>query len=72
MNFLYWNVRVIDNSDTRIAFENLFMSHKPILILIAEPMVNLAQIPPWVWSSIGVSKYCINARASLMPNLWAL
>ncbi|XP_039690616.1 uncharacterized protein [Medicago truncatula] len=35
-------------------------------------MVNFAQIPAWYWHSIGVSKYCINNRGPLFPNLWAL
>jgi len=41
MNFLYWNVRGIDNSYTRIALKNLFLSHKPMLIFIAEPMITV-------------------------------
>jgi len=47
MNILYWNVRGIGNSDTRLALKKLFMSHKPILIFVTEPMVNFAQIPTW-------------------------
>ena len=72
MNFLYWNIRGIDNSDTRIALKNLYMSHEPMLLFIAEPMVNFAQIPAWSWPTIGVTKYCVNNRGSLLPNIWAL
>jgi hypothetical protein len=72
MNILFWNVRGISNSDTRLALKNLFLSHKPSLIFVAEQMVNFAQIPAWYWPSIGVSKYCINNRGPLLPNLWAL
>jgi len=72
MNILYWNVRGIGNSDTRLALKNLFLSHKPSLIFVAEPMVNFLQIPAWYWPSIGVNKYCINNRGPLLPNLWAL
>jgi len=72
MNLLYWNVRGISNFDTQIALKNLYMSHKPMIIFIAEPMVNFAQIPTWYWLTIGVSKYCINNRGPLLPNLWAL
>ena len=39
--FLYWNVRGIDNSDTRIALKILYLSHKPILIFIAEPVITV-------------------------------
>ena len=72
MNILYWNIRGIGNSDTRIALKKLFLSHKPSLIFLAEPMVNFVSIPAWYWPSIGVSKYCINNRGPLRPNLWAL
>lgn len=43
-----------------------------MLIFIAEPMINFAQVPSWFWPSIGVSKYCINNRGPLLPNIWAL
>jgi len=72
MNFLYWNVRGISNSDTRIALKNLYLSHKPMLIFIAEPMINFALVHSWFWPSIGVSKYCVNNRGPLLPNIWAL
>jgi len=32
MNFLYWNARGIGNSDTQIALNNLYMSHKHLLL----------------------------------------
>lgn len=72
MNILYWNVRGIGNADTRLALKNFYLSHKPSLIFIAEPMINFHQVPAWYWPSIGVSKYCINNRGSALPNLWAL
>jgi len=72
MNFLYWNVRGIGNSDIRIALKKLYMSHKPMLIFIVGPMVNFAQISAWYWLTICVSKYCINNRGPLFTNLWAL
>lgn len=72
MNILYWNVRGIGNSDTRLALKNLFLSHKPTIIFVAEPMVSFAQIPSWYWPSIGVTKYCTNDRGTSIPNLWAL
>jgi len=38
MNFLYWNVRGICNSDAQIALKNLYL---PMLIFIAEPMITV-------------------------------
>jgi hypothetical protein len=72
MNLLYWNVRGIGNSDTRLALKNFFLSHKPSIIFVAEPMVSFENVPSWYWHSLGVSKYCMNNRGPLLPNLWAL
>jgi len=72
MNVLYWNVRGFGNSDTKIALNNFYMSHKPIIIFLAKPMITFAQVPSWYWHRIGVTKYCTNVRDDLMPNLWAL
>jgi len=38
MNFFYWNVRGISNSDTRIALKNLYIH---MLIFIAELMITV-------------------------------
>jgi len=72
MNFLYWNIRGIDNYDTHLALKKMYLSHNPILMFVVEPMINFNQVPAWCWPSIGVSKYCTNNRGPLMPNLWAL
>ena len=72
MNLFYWNVRGIGNSDTRVTLRNLFLTHKPLLLLIAEPMIDVSQISDWYWRIIGVVNYCVNDRGSSLPNLWAL
>jgi len=72
MTTLYWNVRGIGNVDTKLALKNLFTFHSPLLIFVAEPMIAFESVPPWYWDSIGVSKYCVNSRGNLQPNLWAL
>lgn len=40
MNFLYWNVRGIGDSDTRIALKNLYLSHNPLLTLLEDLKVD--------------------------------
>jgi len=72
MNMLYWNIRGIGNSESRTALKNLYLTHKPMLIFITEPKINFAHIPTWYWPTIGITKYCLNNRGSLLPNLWAL
>jgi hypothetical protein len=37
MNLLYWNVRGISNSDTRIALKTLLLSHKSLLVFSGLP-----------------------------------
>ncbi|XP_024626586.1 uncharacterized protein [Medicago truncatula] len=72
MNIFFWNVRGIGNVDTRITLRNLFLTHRPLLLFIAEPMIDISQIPAWYWHSIGVLKFCVNDRGSLLPTLWVL
>jgi len=72
MIMLYWNVRGIGNVDTKIALKNLFTFHRRLLIFVAKPMIAFESVPPWYWDSIGLSKYCVNSRENLQPNLWAL
>jgi len=56
MIVLYWNVRGFGNSDTRIALKNLYASHKPVFIFLAELMITFSHVPSWYWHSIGVTK----------------
>lgn len=44
MNILYWNIRGIGNSETRTALNNFYLTHKPILIFIAEPKIDFVNI----------------------------
>jgi len=43
-----------------IALIFFYMSHKHVVIFLAEPMITFAQVPFWYWHSIGVTKYCTN------------
>jgi hypothetical protein len=69
--FFNWNVRGFGNLDTD-RFKKNYMSHKLVVIFLAEPMVTFAQVPSWYWYSIGVTKYCTNYRGNLLLNIWAL
>jgi len=42
------------------------------MTFIAEPMIDVSQIPDWYWRSIGVFKFFVNDKGSALPNLWAL
>jgi len=72
MNIIYGNIRGIGNNESRIALSELYRVNRPSLIFIAEPMVPYDSIPPLYWRSIHVTKYVVNSRDSLIPNLWAV
>lgn len=69
MNIFYWNIRDVVNSKSRVALKFFYVSHKPLVLFIKEPMINFAQVPSWFWLDIGVTKYCIDNIQSLLPNL---
>jgi len=69
--FSYWNVCGFGYLDTKISLKN-FMSHKPVVIFLAEPMITFAQVPSSHWHSIGITKYCTNYKGNLLLNLRAL
>jgi len=40
MNLLYWNFQGIGNFESKIALRNLFLSHKLLIMFIAEPKIS--------------------------------
>jgi len=40
MDFLYWNVRGFGNLDTKIELKFFYLSLKPFIIFLAEPIVT--------------------------------
>ena len=47
MIVLYWKVRGFGNSETKVALTNLYVSHKPVFIFVAERMINFSHVPSW-------------------------
>jgi len=72
MKIIFWNIRGIGNNESRIALRDMYHSNTPSLVFIAEPMVMYDSIPNWFWNNIRVTKYCVNTREPLIPNLWAV
>jgi len=68
MIVLYWNVRDIGNSGTKITLNSFYLSHKPVVIFLAKPMINFVQVPSWYWHGIGVTKSCTNDRGNMLPH----
>lgn len=45
MKCLYWNLRGIANSPSRLALKNLIIANKPDIICIAEPWMSYDHFP---------------------------
>jgi len=35
-----------------------FTSHRPLLIFVAEPIIDFENVPPWYWDSFGFGLTC--------------
>lgn len=70
MKCLYWNIRGIVNSPTRLALQRILLQQKPDFLLIAEPMMNLNHFPlSWLFR-LGFKLFAQNNRPTHLPNLW--
>jgi exonuclease III len=52
MKILYWNVRGLANSPTRLALKNLLIAHKPDIVVISEPWMDFDLFPKGLFGSI--------------------
>jgi len=44
MIVMYWKVRGFGNSETKVTLKNLYVSHKPVVIFLVEPLSNFSRI----------------------------
>jgi hypothetical protein len=72
MKLLYWNLRGIANTPTRLALQRLLLLHKPDLLFIAEPWMDFGDFPPSWFRRLGFKLFSFNDRGNLKPNLWCL
>jgi hypothetical protein len=71
MKLLYWNLRGIANTPTRLALQRLLLLHKPDLLFIAEPWMDFGDFPPSWFRRLGFKLFSFNDRGNLKPNLGA-
>jgi hypothetical protein len=69
---LYWNIRGLANSPSRLALQNLILQHKPHIILISEPWLLFEKFPRFWFHRLHFKLFALNDRNSLDPNLWCL
>jgi ABC-type nitrate/sulfonate/bicarbonate transport system ATPase subunit len=69
MKCMYWNLRGLANSPTRLALKRLILLHKPDIILISEPWINMDDLPRRWLHSLHLKAFAVNTRINLLPNL---
>lgn len=72
MKVLYWNIRGVANSPSRLALKRLILVNKPDLVLIAEPWMDANKFPTLWLNRLGLKIFSCNQRENLLPNLWRL
>jgi len=72
MKCLYWNIRGLANSPSRLALQNLLSKHKPHIIIIFEPWLLFEHFPRNWFHKLHFKLFALNNRNSLDPNLCCL
>lgn len=72
MKLLYWNIRGIANSPSRLALKRLLLQHKPELLFIAEPWMRYEAFPATWLYRLGFKVFSFNIRTNNTPNLWCI
>jgi len=72
MNILYWNIRGIANTPSRLALQRLILVNKPDFIFIAEPWINYDRFPQNWFHRLGYKLFACNTRHNNFPNLWCI
>ncbi|XP_058784648.1 uncharacterized protein LOC131659478 [Vicia villosa] len=72
MKCIYWNIRGIANSSSRLALKRLIQCNSHDLVFIAEPWMDFGKFPQrWLHRS-DLKPFAFNNRNGLLPNLWCL
>ncbi|XP_058742694.1 uncharacterized protein LOC131615239 [Vicia villosa] len=70
MKCLFWNIRGIANSSSRLALKRLIQSNHPDFVFIAEPWMDFCNFPQNWMSRFDLKVFAFNKREGLLPNLW--
>lgn len=72
MKFVFWNIRGITNSPSRLALKRIILSQRPDIILIAEPMMNFDHFRATWLQRLGLKLFDFNVRNNNLPNIWCI
>src|SRR6266487_4565081 len=70
MKCLYWNIRGLANSPSRLALKRLIISNNPDFFFIAEPWMNFDNFPRFWLQNLNLKLLAMNSRDQRLPNLW--
>jgi hypothetical protein len=72
MKCLFWNLRGIVNTSSKLALRRLLNIKNPDLVLIAAPWVVFNNLINRWLLRLGYKLFALNDRGNLIPNLWCL
>jgi len=72
MKSLFWNVRGLANSPSRLALKRFLCVNKPDFCFISEPWMEFESLPRGWFANLGYKLFAMNNRDTLQPNLWCL
>jgi hypothetical protein len=72
MKCLFWNLRGIANTSSKLALRRFLNIEKPDLVLIAEPWVLFNSLYNRWLLRLGYKLFALNDRNNLIPNHWCI
>lgn len=72
MKRIYWNLRGLANSPTRLSLRNHIRTHKLDFCFVVEPFMNLQDLPNNYINSLDLKIFDCNTRYNLLTNLWCM
>lgn len=72
MKILFWNIRGIANTPSRLALNRIILVNKPDFIFLAELWISYDRFLQTWFRRLGFKLFACNIRQNNHPNLWCL
>ena len=72
MKYIFWNVRGLANTPSRLALQRLISQNNPDFVFISEPWMDFNDVPSRWLLNLNVKLFAVNNRVNLLPNIWCL
>jgi hypothetical protein len=70
MKHIYWNIRGIANSPSKLALKRFLKVYKPDFCYISEPCMDFDNFPTNWFARLNLKMFAVNKRINMLPNLW--